>query len=106
MSCDDRYIRQVIGSEKAELANPITRRGRRLELSPLQALHYNDHPDEIIEDFDRSDDGAVLREVERHVIDWERQQTPQQAAWVAGSRQRAYHSPREAARLITTLLRS
>jgi hypothetical protein len=64
MDRDNRYIPQVIESRNSD---PITpRRRRRFELSPRQALHYNDHPDAIIEDFDRSEYGAVLREIERH----------------------------------------
>ena len=41
-------------------------RGRRFGFSPRQALYHNDHPEAIVEDFDRSDYGAVLREVELH----------------------------------------
>jgi hypothetical protein len=65
-------------------------------MSPAPALYYNDHPDAIFEDFDRSDYGTVIRAIERHVVDWERQQTPEQAEWVARMRRRRYLSSEKA----------
>jgi hypothetical protein len=102
MDRDNRYIPQVI--EKAESRVRGTR-GRRFDFSPRQALYYNDHPDAIVEDFDRSERGAVLREIERHVVQWERQQTPEQAEWVAEARRRK-RSTRAAAKAIVQALRS
>jgi hypothetical protein len=92
----------VIESADSRVRRP---RRRRFDFSPRQALHYNDHPNAIIEDFDRSEYGAVLREVERHVIDWERLQTPGQAEWVAMARRRTYRSVGEAAKEIVEALR-
>jgi hypothetical protein len=66
MDRDNRYIPRVI--ENAETCVRRTH-GRRFDLSPRQLLYYNDHPDAIIEDFDRSEYGSVLREIERRVID-------------------------------------
>lgn len=77
---------------------------RRFEFSPREALFYNDHPDVIIEDFDRSDYGAVLREIERHVIECERRQTPEQAEWVAQGRRRNHRSTGVAATAIVNAL--
>ncbi len=62
MDRDNRYIPQVIENAESRVRQ---RRRRRFDFSPRQALYYNDHPDAIIEEFDRSDYGAVLREVER-----------------------------------------
>jgi hypothetical protein len=101
MDRDNRYIPRVIESGKSRNSDPITpRRRRRYEFSPRQALHYNDHPDAIIEDFDRSEYGAVLREIERHVIEWEQQQTHEQAEWVAAARRRHHFSTTAAAKAI------
>ena len=101
MKRDNCYIPRVI--ENAECRVRGTR-GRRFDFSPRQALYYNDHPDAILEDFDRSDYGAVLREIERHVIEWEGQQTPQQAEWVASARRRNYLSTGAAATAIVQAL--
>jgi hypothetical protein len=95
----DRHIRQVIGRD------PITPCGRRFQLSSRQALYYNEHPDAIIEDFDRNEYRVVLREIERHVIDWEQQQTPEQAEWVARRRRREHLSTGRAAKAIVGLVR-
>ena len=65
------YIPQVI--EWAETSRP-TFTAPPVRFLPRQALYYNDHPDEIIEDYDQSQYGAVLREIERHVLEWEAQQ--------------------------------
>jgi hypothetical protein len=89
MDRDNRYIPRVIENEESLVRRT---RGRRFDFSPRQALYYNDHPDAIIEEFDRSEYGAVLREIERHVIEWERQQTPEQAEWVAAAMHRNYLS--------------
>ena len=67
MDRDNRYIPRVIENGESRVRH---NRGRRLDFSPRQALYYNDHPDTIIEDFNRSEYGAVLREIERHVIEW------------------------------------
>jgi hypothetical protein len=75
MDRDNRYIPRVIESAESRVRRP---RGRRFGFCPRQALYYNDHPDATIE--------AVLREIERHVIEWERQPTPEQAEWVARGR--------------------
>jgi hypothetical protein len=74
--------------------------GHRFDFSPRQALYYNDHPDAIIEDFEQGQYSAVLREIERHVIEWERQQTAEQAEWVAQARRRTHLSTRAAAATI------
>ena len=100
-SSDNRYIPRVIEHEESRVRRT---RGRRFDFSPRQALYYNDHPDAIIEDFDRSEYGAVLREVERHVMEWERQQAPEQAGWVAQTRRRNHLSTRVAARAIVHVL--
>ena len=71
-------------------ASRVDRRRRRFEFSPRQALYDNDHPDAIIEDFEWGDYGAVFREIERHVIEWEAQQAPAQAEWVSHVRRRSY----------------
>lgn len=99
MNSGDGHIRQVIGLD------PIAPRRRRFELSPRQALYYNDHPDAIIEDFDRSEYRAVLREIERHVIEWEAEQTPEQAEWVARARRCKHLSTRAGAKAIVNALR-
>ncbi|HEY5294107.1 MAG TPA: hypothetical protein VIJ70_01360 [Gaiellaceae bacterium] len=104
MNSDDRHIRQVIEPGKSDPCDPITPQGRRLRLSPHQAFHYNDHPDAIIEDFDRSEYRAVLREIEQHLITWEGQQTPEQAEWIAQVRRRGYRSTGEAANAIVAAL--
>jgi hypothetical protein len=103
MDRDNRYIPRVI--EKGESRVRRTR-GRRFNFSPRQAIYYNDHPDAIMQEFDRSDYGAVLREVERHVIEWERQQTPEQAEWVALARRRKHLSTGAAAKAVIEVLRS
>jgi hypothetical protein len=59
-----------------------------------------------MEDFDRGEYGAVLREIERHVIEWERQQAPEQAEWVANARRRSYMSTGAAAKAIVEALHS
>jgi hypothetical protein len=97
MNRDNRYIPRVIENGEFRVRRP---RGRRFDFSPRQALYYNDHPEAIMEDFDRSDYGAVLREIERHVIEWEQQQTPEQAEWVAQARRRRHLSTRAAASTI------
>ena len=78
--------------------------GRRLELTPQQALHYNSHVGAILEDFDQSEYTAVLREIKRHVRDWEKQQTPAQAEWVREQRMRGYRSTLAAADAILAAL--
>jgi len=79
--------------------------GRRLELTPQQAIYYNAHVDAILEDFKPSEYKAVLREVERHVRDWETQQTPEQAEWVKQQRMRGYRSTLDAADAILAVLK-
>jgi hypothetical protein len=103
MDRDNRHIPRVIESADSRVRR---RSGRRFDFSPRKALYYNDHPDAIIEDFDRSEYGPVLREVERHVMEWERQQTPAQAEWTDAMRRSGYRSTREAARAIVEELRS
>ena len=103
MDRNNRYIPRVIENRESRVRHP---RGRRFDFSPRQALSYNDHPDRIIEDFDRSEYGAVLREIERHVIEWERQQTPEQALWVAEARHRKHLSTGAAAKAIVQALHS
>jgi hypothetical protein len=102
MDRDNRYIPRVIENGESRVRRT---RGSRFDFSPQQALYYNDHPDAIIEDFDRSDYGAVLREVERHVTEWERQQTPEQAEWVARVRRRRHMSTGAAAKAVVEVLR-
>jgi len=102
MDRDNRHIPRVIESADSRVPK---RSRRRFDFSPRQALYYNDHPDAIIEDYDRSEYGAVLREIERHVLEWERQQSSTQAEWVAHQRRRAFRSPRDAARAIVDELR-
>jgi hypothetical protein len=102
MDRDNRHIPRVIGNAESRVRSSP---GRRFDFSPRQALNYNDHPDAIIEDFKRSEYGAVLREIERHVIEWERQQTPEQAEWVARARRRSHLSTRAGARAIVEALR-
>jgi hypothetical protein len=65
---------------------------RNFELSPQQALHYNTHAGAILEDFRPSEYKAVLREIERHVREWEAQQTPEQAEWLRRQWLRGYRS--------------
>jgi hypothetical protein len=89
MDRDNRYIPRVIEIGESRVRRT---RGRRFDFSPRQALYYNDHPEAIMEDFDRIEYGTALREIERHVIEWERQQTPEQAAWVAHARRRRHLS--------------
>ena len=68
MSSNNRHIPRVIELARLRNRDPITsQRRQRIRFSPRQALYYNDHPDAIIEDFDRSKYRAVLREIERHV---------------------------------------
>jgi len=102
MDRNNRHIPRVIESADSRVRR-LSR--RRFDFSPRQALYYNDHPDAIIEDFDRSDYGAVLREVERHVTEWERQQTPEQAEWVARVRRRRHMSTGAAAKAVVEVLR-
>ena len=78
--------------------------GRELELSPQQALYYSTHVGALLEDFDQSDYTAVLREIDRHVRDWESQQTPEQAEWVKRQRLRGYRSTLAAADAILAAL--
>jgi hypothetical protein len=49
--------------------------------------------------------GAVLREIQRHVMEWERQQTPEQAEWMARFGRQSYLSTRAGAREIVKALR-
>lgn len=79
--------------------------GRRLELSPQQALYYNSHAGAILEDFDQSEYRSALHEIEKHVRDWEAQQTPEQAEWVKRQRMRAYRSTLAAADAILAALK-
>jgi hypothetical protein len=102
MDRNNRYIPRVIENAETRFRHP---RGRRFDFSPRQALFYNDHPDAIIEDFDRTEYGAVLREIERHVVQWERQQTPEQVDWVAEARRRKHVSTGAAAKAIAQTLR-
>ena len=102
MDRDNRYIPRVIENEESRVRQ---RSQRRFDFSPRQALYYNAHPDAIMRDFDRSEYGAVLREIERHVLEWERQQTPEQAEWVARNRCRHHLSTRAAVVRIVEALR-
>ena len=79
--------------------------GRGLELAPQQALHYNSHVGAILEDFEQSEYKAVLREIERHVREWERQQRPEQAEWVTRQRMRGYRSTLASADAILAALK-
>jgi hypothetical protein len=47
-----------------------------------------------------------LQEIERHLIEWDRQQTPEQAEWVALARRRKHLSTGAAATAIIDVLRS
>jgi hypothetical protein len=99
---DNSHIPQ--GIERAEAL--VRRLGRRrFDFTPRQALHYNLHPEVIIAAFDREEYGAVLREIELHVTEWEGQQTPEQAEWVARARRRRDVSTGEAAKAIVTARR-
>ena len=107
MNCNNRHIPPVIELAELRDRDPITSQGRRrVSLSPRQALFYNDHPDEIIENFDRGEYRAVLREIERHIVEWEQQQTPQQAEWASRVRRRNHISTRAATRTIVETLRA
>jgi hypothetical protein len=62
MDRNNRHIPRIIESTDSR----VRQQGRRrFGFSSRQALHYNDHPDAIIKDFDRRDYGAVLREIDR-----------------------------------------
>jgi hypothetical protein len=101
MDRNNGYIPRVI--EPVEL--PVRRSRRcRFAFSPRQALHYNEHPDAIMEVFDQREYGAVLREIERHVIAWESQRTPAQAEWSGWHRRRNYLSTGAAAKAIVRAL--
>lgn len=65
---------------------------RRFGFTPQQARYYNEHPIKILEDFSESDQIAALREIQRHVREWESQQTPEQAEWMRLHRMRGYRS--------------
>jgi hypothetical protein len=66
MSGNDRHIARVIELGKFRNTDPITpQKRRRIRFSPRQALYYNDHPDAIIEDFERNEYGRVLPRRER-----------------------------------------
>jgi hypothetical protein len=78
--------------------------GSRLEFAPQQALYYNTHAGAILEDFELNEYRAVLREIERHVRDWERQQTPEQAEWLRRQRMRGHRSTLAAADAILAAL--
>jgi len=103
MDRDNRYIQRVIENEESRVRRTP---GRRFDFSPRQALYYNDHPDAIISDFDRNEYGAVLREIERHLITWESQQTVEQAEWVAAARRRNHLSTSAAAKAIVKAVRA
>jgi hypothetical protein len=101
MSSDNRHIPRVIELGKWRGRDPITsERRQRVRLSPPQALYYAEHADAIMRDFDREQYGAVLREIERHLVEWESQQTPEQREWVAQMRRRDYCSSREGVKRI------
>jgi hypothetical protein len=107
MNSNNRHVPRVIELARSGDCDPITSHSCwTVGLSPRRALYYNDHPDAIIEDFDRSQYRAVLREIERHVIEWERQQTEGQTEWVASARRRKHLSTRAAARAIVAALRA
>lgn len=107
MSSDNRHIPRVIELGKWRRPDPIASQWRRrIRFSPRQALHYAAHADAIMRDFDRAEYGAVLREIERHLVEWESQQTPEQREWVAQMRRRDYCSTGEAAQRIVAALRS
>jgi hypothetical protein len=58
MSSNNRHIPQVIELAESRERDPISPQRRlRTRLSPRKAFYYNDHPDAIIEDFDRGDTG-------------------------------------------------
>ena len=76
----------------------------RVQLSPQQALYYNSHVGALLEDFDQSEYMAVLRQIERHVREWERRQTPEQAEWVKRQRMRGYRPTLAAADAILAAL--
>jgi hypothetical protein len=78
--------------------------GRRLELSARHALYYNAHVGALLEDFEQSEYDAVLREINRHVRDWKRQQNPDQAEWVRRQRLRNHRSTLAAADAILAVL--
>jgi hypothetical protein len=106
MSSNNRHIPRVIELGKWRRRDPITsQRRRRVRFSPRQALYYAEHADAIMRDFDRAEYGAVLREIERHLVEWESQQTPEQREWVAQMRRRDYCSTREGAKRIVRGLR-
>jgi hypothetical protein len=89
MDRSDQQITRIIEPEDSRVG---TGRRPRFGLSSRRALHYNDHPDAIMADFDRGDYGTVLREVERHLLEWERERTPEQAKWVTQARRRNHRS--------------
>jgi hypothetical protein len=99
-NCENPVLRVIEPGDQPVRCPP----GRRLELSPQQALRYNTHLGAILEDFEPSEYQAVLRGTERHVQDWEGQQTPEQAEWVSRHRLRGYRSSLEAADAILAAL--
>jgi hypothetical protein len=106
MSSNNRHIPRVIELGKRRDRDPITsQRRRRIRFSPRQALYYAAHADAIMRDFDRAEYGAVLREIERHLVEWESQQTPEQREWVAQMRRRGSCSTGEAATRIVAALK-
>ena len=78
--------------------------GRRIRLSPQQALYYNSHVGAFLGDFDQSEYTAVLRGIQRRVREWKAQQTPEQAEWVRRQRMRGYRSTFAAADAILAAL--
>ncbi len=97
MDRDNQHITRVIEPVDSRVQS---RSRRQFDLSPRQARYYNDHPDAIIEDFDRCEYGAVMRQVERHVLEWERHQSPEQAEWLAQAQRRKHLSTGAAASAI------
>jgi hypothetical protein len=102
MDRDNRYISRVIQSADSRVRRSSR---RRFDLSLRQALYYNnDRPDAIMEDFDQTEYGAVLHELERHVLEWSANRRPTGRVGRAGAAP-DHLSTGAAAKAIVDLLR-
>jgi hypothetical protein len=55
--------------------------------------------------FEQAEFRPLLREIERHLVEWESQQAPEQRVWVAQARRRNHLSTRAGAQAIVEALR-
>jgi hypothetical protein len=81
----------------------IHRGGNRIsQVSPVDALRYNAHPELLLREVPEEAWGRTLRAIDREASRWAAQRTPHQTEWLEDQRRAGFRGTLAAAREIVS----